>query len=74
MQQPTPRQMDQMLDSQEDVRTERALWRRRFVLAERGFTAGFRANTALFFYFGSSPESVGKSRGFGWFDGWIFKA
>lgn len=51
MQQPTPTQMDRHLESSGYAGAERAVWRRRFVLAERGFTAGFRANSALFFYF-----------------------
>lgn len=29
----------------------RSAWRQRIVEAERGFTAGFRANSAFFFYF-----------------------
>jgi len=30
---------------------DRSAWRQRIVEAERGFTAGFRANSAFFFYF-----------------------
>lgn len=34
-----------------DAQIGRSAWRQRVVEAERGFTAGFRANSALFFYF-----------------------